>query len=220
MNNKNITIEELKKALKEEDSIFSIYFYRKISLRITKLLVKTSITPNQITFFSLVLSLIAAYFFIFGNYYYALIGVLFLHLSFLFDHVDGEIARYKNLKSLFGAWFDQVTDRIMESLVFVGITIGVYINMNNYLVFIFGMLAVFNLFMVGYVRSTTPLLGIKHKAQLKIGKKMHIGSVDTTILLITLGTIFNLLYYVLVFYACFVWLAWVYQIYTRYKGCR
>ncbi len=220
MDNKHATIKELKKALKQEDSFFSIYFYRKISLRITWLLIRTKITPNQVTLFSLILSIIAALLFVPGIYSYSILGIVFLHLSFLMDHVDGEIARYKNLKSPFGAWFDQITDRIMESLVFISITIGIYNNTNNYLVFIFGMLAVFNLFMIGHIRGTTSQLGFEHKSELKIGKKVHIGSVDTTLFLITVGAVFNLLYYVLIFYACFIWLMWIFQIYTRYKRCK
>lgn len=214
------TIKELKKALKLEDSLFSTFFYRPISLRITYLLIKTNITPNQVTFFSLVLGLISAAIFILGSYFYSILGIIFLNLSFLMDHVDGEIARYKNLKSSFGAWFDQITDRIKESSALFGMTIGVYNNMHNYTVFVFGMLAIFNLFMIGHIRGTTSQLGFEHKAQLKISKKVHIGSIDTTVFLITIGAIFNLFYYVLAFYAIFVPLAWVYQIYTRYRRCK
>lgn len=218
MKNKDkVTIEKLKKALKKEDSVFSVYFYRKISLRITRLLVKTNITPNQITLFSLLLGIIAALLFIPGAYTYSIWGVVFLNLSFLMDHVDGEIARYKNLKSLFGTCLDQIVNKIVESSVFIGITIGAYNQINNYSVFIFGILALFNIFMIHIVRAITSQVGFEHRSELKLSKKMHIGSVDTNIFLITIGAIFNLLYYILIFYACFVWLAWVFQIYTRYK---
>ena len=54
---------------------------------------KTSITPNQITTFSLLLAAFAAVFFSFGIYFFAVIGsLLFIFAKFL-DHVDGQLAR-------------------------------------------------------------------------------------------------------------------------------
>ncbi|HZX44982.1 MAG TPA: CDP-alcohol phosphatidyltransferase family protein [Candidatus Nanoarchaeia archaeon] len=211
------SFDQLKDALKQEDSLFSTYFYRRISLRITYLLIRTQITPNQITFFSLILGLVASFLFSLGSYYYALVGILFIHLSFLFDHVDGEIARYKKLRSDFGAWFDQVSDRIKESTAFIGLALGIYLATGSSLPLILGMFAVFNLFMIGHLRGTTSQLKFEHTSELKITSKVHIGSVDTTIFLITLAVIFDLQLYLLMLYATFGCLAWFYQIYTRYK---
>ena len=75
-----------------------MFKYRKkideqIAQRVVNYLVKTSITPNQVTTFSLLLAAFAAVFFSFGIYVFAVIGsLLFIFAKFL-DHVDGQLAR-------------------------------------------------------------------------------------------------------------------------------
>jgi len=101
----------LQAASREDDGFFSTFILRKISLRITSVLVEKSVTPNTVTLFSLVIGLIAAYISAQGNYIAG--GSLFL-LSLVLDCVDGEIARYKNKFSALGAWLDALSDRIKE----------------------------------------------------------------------------------------------------------
>ena len=65
----------------------------KIAAKVVKYLVKTHITPNQVTTFSLLLAAFAAVFFSFGIYFFSVIGsLLFIFAKFL-DHVDGQLAR-------------------------------------------------------------------------------------------------------------------------------
>jgi len=61
----NILLANLKKV---SDGPVSRYLNRIVSTRITKYLLKTNITPNQISFFSFSLSMIGALFFFFGGY--------------------------------------------------------------------------------------------------------------------------------------------------------
>ena len=64
----------------------------KIASKVIKYLIKTSITPNQVTTFSLLLAAFAAVFFSFGIYFFSVIGsILFIFSKFL-DHVDGQLA--------------------------------------------------------------------------------------------------------------------------------
>ena len=51
---------------------------RKIAAKVVKYLINTSITPNQITTFSLLLAAFAAVFFSFGIYFFSVIGSIFL----------------------------------------------------------------------------------------------------------------------------------------------
>ena len=96
---------------RENDGFFSTFFLRKISRFITYLLVETRITPNAITLFSIVLGFSAAY--SAASKFYLLGGFLLL-LSLIFDCVDGEVARYKEMFSPLGAWLDALSDRVKE----------------------------------------------------------------------------------------------------------
>ncbi|MEK6841471.1 MAG: CDP-alcohol phosphatidyltransferase family protein, partial [Nanoarchaeota archaeon] len=94
-----------KRALKEDNDIFS-YPFRYISTIITSILIKTNITPTQVTVIHLFLGIISALLFLMGRYQYTVLASFLLISSFILDCVDGEIARYKNIKSKFGAWLD------------------------------------------------------------------------------------------------------------------
>lgn len=102
---------KLQAASREEDGFFSTFVLRKISIRITSVLVERNISPNAITLFSLLIGFIAAYMSAQANY---LVGGLLLLLSLILDCVDGEIARYKNQFSALGAWLDALSDRAKE----------------------------------------------------------------------------------------------------------
>ncbi|MEY2663979.1 MAG: hypothetical protein RIR35_787, partial [Actinomycetota bacterium] len=108
---KNEKFLRLQAASREDDGFFSTLILRKISRRITSVLVEKNVTPNTVTLFSLIIGFISAYAASQGRY---LIGGLLLLLSLIFDCVDGEIARYKSEFSALGAWLDALSDRFKE----------------------------------------------------------------------------------------------------------
>lgn len=72
-------------------------------------LVKTNITPNQITFFGFIFamfSLICLY-----NHYHILAGISFFIYATA-DWCDGKVARYKKITSRLGYFLDRTTDFI------------------------------------------------------------------------------------------------------------
>lgn len=109
----------------KEDSIV-IHFYRKISIKITKYVANTPLTPNQISFLALFSALVAAYLFSVNNYAYFILGVFLVQLSIILDCVDGEVARLKHLKSEFGAWFDGMASKTGEIALYFGIAFNYY----------------------------------------------------------------------------------------------
>jgi len=92
----------------------------------------TKITPNQITFLSAILSLIAGI--LFYNDYYVLGAILF-QIGYILDIVDGSLARVKNMQSRFGAFFDVFTDWLKAPLVLI--VLFWHLDKINFLVFIF-----------------------------------------------------------------------------------
>jgi CDP-alcohol phosphatidyltransferase len=97
---------------------------RHLSFRLTPVLLKISITPNQITALSLLFGLLCAVCFILGNYIAGIIGALFLTISYTLDNCDGEVARIKNMSSEFGAKFDDIVDWLVDTSFFVALGYG------------------------------------------------------------------------------------------------
>jgi len=97
----------------------------KLAQRVVRYLIKTSITPNQVTTVSLLLAAFAAVFFTFGIYFFSVIGsLLFIFAKFL-DHVDGQLARELKKETKFGWYYDSFVDTATYILMFVGISAGV-----------------------------------------------------------------------------------------------
>ncbi len=97
---------------------------RLLSKPLTFLLLKTSITPNQITTISLTAGLCAGLFFSQGQYAAAIFGSLLYQFAIVLDNCDGEVARAKNMKSRFGGWYDIVADFMTDIALFAGISLG------------------------------------------------------------------------------------------------
>src|SRR5436309_14521992 len=68
--------------------------HRALSIYATWLLVKTPVTADQVTIASIVTGLLGAVALGLEGLAWGLIGCALLYLSFLFDQVDGEVARY------------------------------------------------------------------------------------------------------------------------------
>jgi len=116
---------------------------RKISMPIVYFLDKyTNITPNQITFFMALLGFLNAYLFFEGSYLFLVFGGILLWIRHIFDFVDGSLARFKDISSDLGYWYDHHTDEFGKALIFIGMTLGVYYQTFDYRVFIFGLIVI------------------------------------------------------------------------------
>jgi phosphatidylglycerophosphate synthase len=91
---------------------------------VVRLAARLSLTPNAVTGISVGLAFIAAIWFSAGERMALIIGAVTLYLSFVFDCVDGQLARYEQQYSRLGAWLDSVCDRVKEYVVYVGLAIG------------------------------------------------------------------------------------------------
>ncbi len=123
-------------------AVKSLKLNRILSKPITFILLKTPVTPNQVTFFNLFLGILSGFLFSQGRYVSCLTGAVAYQLLSILDNCDGEIARAKNLKSKFGGWLDVVVDMINDAALFAGITLGLLKNGTEGPVFFFGVLAV------------------------------------------------------------------------------
>ena len=98
---------------------------RRVSVPISKLLVRTPITPNAVTLIGLLCSVGGAVLYSGGTYWQMLAGSLVSWFASMLDGCDGEVARVKFRASEFGAWFEMVCDYLYYVFTFLGMGIGV-----------------------------------------------------------------------------------------------
>ena len=94
-------------------------FYTNIIVNpILPILGKTNIKPNQVTIFNIIISLCIYLCGITGHL--KMVGILIQFYLFL-DILDGNLARYKDMKSELGAKLDYWCDRFFYNLIFLSI---------------------------------------------------------------------------------------------------
>ncbi|RLA93807.1 MAG: hypothetical protein DRG25_03810 [Deltaproteobacteria bacterium] len=173
---------------KPTDGPISRYLNRPLSVRITKYLLKTEVTPNQISLFSLILAMIASLFFFLGSYVYLFIGAIIAQVSSVIDGCDGEIARLKCQESEFGGWLDAVLDRYADAFLLFGLTYYASFFKPNFFAFLIGFLAIIGTFMNSYTADKYD--GFMRK---KIGAGKHYFRMgrDVRMFIIFLGGLTN-----------------------------
>lgn len=115
------------------------YFTRPLASLIARAVYNTSVTPNQLTYFSFFLGICSGISFFMGKYSYFIIGGILAQLSSIFDCADGMLARSKNLCSEYGAILDIFLDRIADFFIFGGMVIGYYRHSENFTIFLIGL---------------------------------------------------------------------------------
>ncbi len=184
----------LGKLKKFSDGPVSQYLNRPISTRITRFLVKTKITPNQISFFSFLLCSISSVLFLKGGHATLLSGAVLAQIASIIDGCDGEIARLKYQSTAFGGWYDAVLDRYADAFLLFGLTCHIYFLNDNFLYIIVGFFALIGTFINSYTADKYDTLMKK-----KLGPKrvyFRIGR-DVRILIIFLGALINQIFLIL-----------------------
>jgi phosphatidylglycerophosphate synthase len=218
------TEKELKRCVSEhrDEGLVATLLIRKISNRMTKYVARTNITPNQITFISFLIGVIAAYFISSGVWRDLIIGGILVLLSYIIDNVDGEIARLKGLGSAKGAFIDNSLDRIKEGIIFFAISMAFYAQTQNYLAWVFGFIAFFsvvatNTVIEGAGKLDKTALRSMHGKFFLIKKLKKFGikqsfftlGVDAQLFIISLGAVLNQLFWMLMFFITIQNLYWM-----------
>ncbi|GII00869.1 hypothetical protein Pta02_28770 [Planobispora takensis] len=118
------TRARLDEAIKSDDGFFTTYFVSSWSRHLVALAAWLRLTPNAVTGISAGLALLAAVWFSAGTRAALVAGAILLYLSFVFDCVDGQLARYTRTFSPLGSWLDATSDRVKEYTVYAGLAFG------------------------------------------------------------------------------------------------
>jgi CDP-L-myo-inositol myo-inositolphosphotransferase len=116
------------------------YFTRPLASLIARAVYNTSITPNQLTYFSFFLGICSGISFFMGDYVFFVLGGILAQLSSIFDCSDGMLARSKKLCTEYGTYLDIFLDRIADFFIFGGGIIGYYRYSENWTVFLIGLI--------------------------------------------------------------------------------
>jgi phosphatidylglycerophosphate synthase len=101
-------------------------FYREVSLPLIWLFVRIGVTANQVTLLWIAAGLISSGLLASGNYWWTIVGALFLQLALLLDRADGDVARYTDNRTLYGKYLDLLGHTLIKSVLFVCVGLGVY----------------------------------------------------------------------------------------------
>jgi len=116
----------LRSLRKKTDGFFAYWFDRRLSTAISRRLVRTGITPNQISVFTVLPALAAAGLVAVADPVVSGLGALLYWGSTILDGCDGEVARLKYLESAKGARLDLLCDNIGLVALFSGLVVQVY----------------------------------------------------------------------------------------------
>jgi phosphatidylglycerophosphate synthase len=131
---------------------------------VVRILYPTSITPNQITFLSLIFGLLSAGFYVSGRQDALVWGAVFLYGKVFLDNVDGNLARVRGTSSRFGRFLDSLADFLVTVLVYIGISFYLVQTTGDasyWFLGLFGLLVCFmqSTFFVFYLVSYTSRVG-------------------------------------------------------------
>lgn len=95
-------------------------YMREISLRCTRVLLNSPLSPNQYTYLMIVAGMAAGAALLIPGLAGGILGALLIQLYLLLDCVDGELARWRKQTSTVGVYLDRVGHYLSEATLLVG----------------------------------------------------------------------------------------------------
>lgn len=143
--------EKIKDAKKKKDGWWASLFSGTVANLILPFIADvTWITPNLVTTFSLALCFVACFYIASGEYFNLIIGGILVQFVFVFDCLDGQLARYRNASSNFGAWYDRVTDRVKDFILYFSLAWGHFVIYENWIIWPLAMTSLFFVYLFDY----------------------------------------------------------------------
>jgi phosphatidylglycerophosphate synthase len=165
------TITELRKICQKsvpELDKYPLLFkaIRVVSIYLTWILIKTPLTPNSITILGIFSACLGLFSFIFG---WPILGIVFFIFCIISDFSDGEVSRYKNLRSKEGTYLDKVHHLYSNCIFFIALTL-LFFNQTSDITFLYAGLIIipFSIllpFTVTYAIDVAVLTHIRYYAE-------------------------------------------------------
>ncbi len=154
---------------------------RRFTVPIVRLIARTGVSPNTITWVGFLITVFAA---IFATYGYLLASGVTVILAGLFDTLDGALARETGRVTRFGGALDSTLDRVSEAVILFGIMVFFFRAKNEpALPVLLACLTLIGSYLVSYIRARAEGLGLKCE--------VGISTRPERVVITALGLIFN-----------------------------
>jgi len=173
---------------KTRDGPVSRHLNRPVSRWLSRYLVRTTVTPNQISLLSWMMSCVAAGLMAMNGYPALAAGGALAQLASVIDGCDGEIARLKHSQSEFGGWFDAVLDRYADAVLLFGLMWHEFAATGTHLSVMLGFAAIVGSFLNSYTADKYDGLmaqRVQGASYFRLGR-------DVRVFVIFLGALLNL----------------------------
>lgn len=135
MKEKKYTVKYFKENLPEwkrkKDPITSRIFYRPVSFVVASLVAKLGINANDVSYFSVLIAIIACLCLIIPNYAINIVGAILVNVWLILDCTDGNLARSVK-KQPYGDFADSVSSYVLVAL--LGVSLGMISYFNGGLI--------------------------------------------------------------------------------------
>ena len=195
------------------DGYVSKYINRRLSEPMARLLAKTRITPNQMSWVAFSIAVLSFVSFIVTQ---NIIGGILAQLSSIVDGMDGSLARLKGMSSTFGGFLDSMLDRYADILIVLGLTWWSVSHEIYPGIWLAGFLAITGTISISYSRAR---IGPNHRHLFDKGIP-SLASRDIRLFLIMVGAVTGQAYFCLVTIAGLTHLAVMYRLFYIYKYLR
>jgi len=149
----NIKLTRLWETKTKDDEWWSSFVTSPLAIAINYFVVDFKwLTPNKITLISFLTAVISVVCIIVGGTQNFVIAAILIHLSHVFDCMDGQMARYRKTISLSGSFYDKLTDQIQVILWFGAIGYAAYSQSHNVLPVFLAFIGVAFYSLRGYVK--------------------------------------------------------------------
>ncbi len=149
----NTRLTQLWATKTKDDEWWSSFVTSPLAIALNYLVVDIKwLTPNKITLISFITAIVATFFIVLGGVQNFIIAAILIHLSHIFDCMDGQMARYRKTKSIAGDYYDKITDEIQVALWFGAIGYAAYSQTQQVLPLILAFVGVVAYTFRGYVK--------------------------------------------------------------------
>ncbi|MFC1656450.1 CDP-alcohol phosphatidyltransferase family protein [Patescibacteria group bacterium] len=213
---------------------FERVFYRPIANFLTPKIALFFRSPTMLNVLGFLIGILGIYMIGFGDYWCRVSGAGILLISYIFDCIDGQLARGFKMENGFGALLDTSLDSIKESLIFFALAWSYYSQTNDYYIFLYLLIVLFAQRMFGRTLPRYQLLfevgveKIKNNTLLEFPKLLRPIAFlfsesyrsGTIWVIVFLGVISNqikltFVYFIVVIFSLFIFL--LIKAYTRSK---
>ena len=156
-------LERLWATKNPDDEWWSSFVTSPIAILINWVVVEWRwLSPNLITFLSLLTGIAASALIVLGGGMNFLVAAALIQLSHVLDCMDGQMAKYRGKSSRFGDYFDKVTDQLLVFLWFAALAYAAYIQTGSATPVFLAFVGVAFYSLRVYVKYVTIFIQVRH----------------------------------------------------------